>query len=296
MKKSFIIIMAFVATVSTVSCEKFISGLYEPAFVKAIDSSDEGSFTATFEVNTMTKTALLDDAQGTSYCLNWSYGDKISISDGTSLSVYRTNSTGVSNATFNLYEGTALSAKGPYTAYYPATMSEKSMVLPNEQYYVRNNVENFPMRAVSDNHNLKFKNLCGIICLNLKSETSYNFKVSRIILSSPGKGMSGEFTISDDAAVVSSSSEVVLSCANPVSLYSSVPTSFNVVVPMGSYNPLFVTIIGPDGDEIELASDAAVKVARSGMTRLNITLKDSSFGSGLEIIPITDSDVDFSNR
>lgn len=295
MKKSFIIIMAFVAVVSTVSCEKLITGLFEPVIVETPVPSEE-EFTATFEVNAMTRTALSEDAQETSCRLNWSYGDKISISDGKSLSCYRTSSTGASNAVFSLCDGTALCSTGPYIAYYPSTLSEKNKVLPGVQNYVQDNVENFPMRAVSENHNLKFKNLCGIICLNVKSETSNSFKVSRIILSSPGKGMCGEFTISNDAAVVSAPSEVVLSCVKPVCLYGSVATPFNVVVPKGSYNPLYVTIVDTDGNEIELASDAAVTVSRSGMTRLNITLKDSSFASDLEIIPISDSDVDFSNR
>ena len=293
MKKSLFIILVSFATILTVSCEKLVFDLYEPVIVEILPSSEE-VFTATFEKNT--KTTLSDDAQGTKYCLNWSYGDKISISDGKSLSCYRTCSSGASNAVFSLCEGTELGSTGPYTAYYPSTLSEQNKELPKVQNYVKDNVDNFPMRAVSEDHNLKFKNLCGIICLNVKSETSSSFKVSRIVLSSPGKGMSGEFTISNDAAVVSSPSEVELSCAKSVSLYSYIPTSFNVVVPMGSYNPLYVTIIGSDGDEIEFASDAAVKVARSSMTRLNITLKDSSFGSDLEVIPITDSDVDFSSR
>lgn len=296
MRKSLFIILAFVATISTTSCVKLMLDLDEPATCETSPSPEDEPFIASFEANPLTKTDLSKDSQGMNYSLSWSYGDKISISDGKSLSVYRTFSNETSNATFSLYEGNALRGTGPYTAFYPSTLSDKNKVLPGVQNYVPDNVENFPMRAVSENHSLKFKNLCGIICLNVKSEASNSFKVSRIILSSPGKGMSGEFTISDDAAVVSASSEVVLSCPKAVSLYSSIATPFNVIVPKGSYNPLNVTIVDTDGNEIELASDAAVIVSRSGMTRLNITLKDSSFGSDLEVIPITDSDVDFSSR
>ena len=296
MKKLLLFIAATALTMSLVSCEKFINGLYEPMVVEILPSEDESSFSASFETDALTKTSLSENSENTYFNLSWSYGDKISITDGNTTSVYKTANSGNTMATFSLYEGSILNSKGKYTAFYPSTLSEKNLVLPSVQNYVYDNVENYPMMAVSESHDLKFKNLCGIISLNLKSETSITFKVSKVILSSPDKGMSGAFTVVNDVSVVDGTSGVTLKCTNPVSLYSYAENTFNVIVPQGSYNPLYITLVDADGDEVNLVSNAAVKVDRSGMTRLNITLRDSSFGSGLEIIPVTDCDVDFSDR
>lgn len=292
MKKSLFLFVVVAATMVLASCEKDISEVLNIGL--ALCDSDE-TFTAYVETADMTRTSLVDNGY---LCrgLKWTCGDKISVSDGKTVSVYRTVSDGESNATFCLYEGCELTKAETYTAFYPSTLSKNNQKLPAVQNYISDNVENFPMMAVSANRELMFKNLCGIICLNLKAETSAVSKVSRIVLSSPDKGLSGEFTVSNDAAVVCGTSDVALECATPVSLNSSAATSFNVIVPKGSYYPLYVTIVDSDGNEAEMVSDAVVQVDRSGMTRLNIILKDTSFDSGLEVIPVTDSDVDFSER
>ena len=170
------------------------------------------------------------------------------------------------------------------------------MVLPANQNYIDGNIENFPMRAVSTNKNLAFKNLCGIIRFCLKSEENGQMKVSSISLSSD-KGMSGAFTVGeDDAAVITGTDGVVLTCADAEQLYATSTTDFNIIVPQGEYNPLKVKICDGEGNELNLVSEGVISVKRSEITRITLTLAKSKFETSLESIPVIDSNVDFTER
>ena len=110
--------------------------------------------------------------------------------------------------------------------------------------------------------------------------------------------MSGAFSIVNDAAVVSSTdTDVTLECATAVSLYSSSTTDFNICVPAGVYNPLKVKVVASDGVERNYESDGAVTVTRSGMTSVKLAIGTTSGADGsTETIPVTDVDVNFSER
>lgn len=254
-------------------------------------------FTATTESEPSTRTSLSGYINGDGcYSLYWSEGDAISISDGVSTAVYTTDDNYSSTAEFSKSEGSISNTALQYTAFYPSTITVSNMVLPATQNYVSNNVENFPMRAVSTNKDLAFKNLCGIIRFSLKSEESGQVSISSINLSAD-KGMSGTFTIGDDnAAVVLGNDGVVLNCADAKTLYTTYTTDFNIVVPQGEYDPLKVKICDAEGKEINLVSEGAISVKRSEITRITLTLAKSTFDTSLETIPITDSDVDFTER
>lgn len=199
-------------------------------------------------------------------------------------------------AEFSHKSGTVSGNAAEYTAFYPSKITVSNMVLPSTQNYVKNNVEYFPMYAKSDNKELAFKNLCGIIRLCIKAGENEEVNIASISLSS-NKGMSGAFTIGDDnEAVVDGADGVVLNCMEPCSLYTSVTTDFNVIVPQGNYNPLKIKIRNADGKEINFESEDAITVMRSEITRINLTIFKSSFNTSLETIPITDSDVEFTER
>lgn len=183
-----------------------------------------------------------------------------------------------------------------YTSSAEFVCSEGKISNTATQNFVDKNVENFPMRAVSSNKDLAFKNLCGIIRFCLKTEESGQVKVSSISLSAD-KGMSGAFSVGDNnAAVVSGSDGVVLNCAEPEMLYATSATDFNIIVPQGNYNQLKVKICDADGKEVNLVSEGSVSVTRSQITRITLTLAKSTFETSLETIPITDSNVDFTER
>ena len=254
-------------------------------------------FTATTESEPSTRTSLSGYTNGDGcYSLYWSKGDAICISDGVSTAVYTTGDSYSSTAEFTKSEGSISNTASQYTAFYPSNITVSNMVLPATQNYVSDNVENFPMRAVSTNKDLVFKNLCGIIRFSLKSEESGQISISSISLSADN-GMSGTFTVGDDdAAVVSGNDGVVLNCVEAKALYTTSTTDFNIIVPQGEYSPLKVKICDAGGKEINLVSEGVISVKRREITRITLTLAKSTFDTSLETIPITDSDVDFTER
>lgn len=282
----------FAALFLLASCDEII----EMEIGKEADKSSV-VFSAVTEFAPSTRTALsgYTNSDGC-YLLNWSAGDEISISDGISTAVYTTSDCYTSTAEFSYSKGKISNTATQYIAFYPSTITTANMVLPATQNFVDRNIENFPMRAVSNNKNLAFKNLCGIIRFCLRTEESDMVYVSSISLSAD-KGMSGTFTVGDDnAAVVAGTDGVVLECAESQRLYATSVTDFNIIVPQGVYNPLKVKICDSNGKEVNLVSQEAISVKRNQITRITLTLSKSTFVTSLETIPITDSDVDFSER
>ena len=254
-------------------------------------------FSATTESAPSTRTSLsgYTNSDGC-YSLYWDSGDAISICDGTNTAVYTTDDSYTSSADFVRSDGKISNTAAQYEAFYPSSITTTNMVLPANQNYVDGNIENFPMHAVSTNKNLAFKNLCGIIRFCLKSEESGQVEVSSISLSAD-KGMSGTFTVgNDNAAIVTGTDGVVLNCAEPEMLYTTSNTDFNIIVPQGDYNPLKVKICDANGKEVNLVSEGSITVKRSEITRITLTLAKSTFDTSLETIPITDSNVDFTER
>lgn len=281
-----------IAVLLLASCEKMVE-----SHVTIDISTDKMAFTAIMDDDPMTRTALSNEPNDKgAYSLYWSSNDEISIYDGTSTAVFTTKDSYSSTAEFVRKTGTISNTAPRYVAFYPSTITMSNMVLPSDQHYAEDNIEHFPMRAVSSNKNLAFKNLCGVIRFSLTSEENDQVAVSSIALSA-NKGMSGTFTVDDNyAAVVTGTDGVVLKCAQPKSLNSHTSTNFNIVVPQGEYKPLNVKICNSEGKEINLVSEGAINVKRSEITRITLTLAKPSFDTSLENIPITDSDVDFVER
>lgn len=267
-------------------------------FIEPGNLEEIPAFLAFIEGEPTTRTAISDYPNSSDcYSLNWVKGDEISISDGTNTATFVTEDEGSNSAVFTCKTGKVSNTADTYTAFYPSSITSANMVLPANRNYVEDNVEDFPMYAVSSSKDLDFKNLCGIIRFSIKSNETGSINISKISLSSDNLGMSGEFTIDDDyAAVVKGTDGVVLSCAESVSLYKNVETDFNIIVPKGSYNPLKVKVVDENGKEINLESQSAIDVKRSVITKIRLTLSYSSFDSSLEMIPITESDVEFTDR
>lgn len=254
-------------------------------------------FSAFMENYAKTRTEISKYPISGYYSLSWMRGDAISIYDGRNTAVFTTENDQSSSAEFVLAEGQINNEATEYKAFYPSSITVYNQELPATQHYVKDNVENFPMYACSKSKDLEFKNLCGIIQLRLKNGADSSIGVSSIGLSSVNSGMSGEFTIGiDGAAEVEGTDGVVLVCEKPVSLSEFADTDFNITVPQGEYDPLRVDLHLADGKVMQLASTGKVSVKRSGMTRIEITLSKSSYESSLEMIPVTDADVDFTNR
>lgn len=290
MKTRLLFIIA--ATFMLASCESLFT-IYPT--VESVDSTI--TFTANTESEAETRTSLSYSADENGlYSLTWNKGDEISIYDGTSTSVFSTDDSYSATAEFEQQTGETDKNAVSYTAFYPASITVNNMVLPSQQRYVSNGILNFPMYAYSTNRNLQFKNICGILKVSVKTKESTDVSVSSISVSSE-KGMSGTFTIADDySAVVEGNDGVVLNCEEPVSLYNASYREFNVIVPPAEYETMKICITTGDGRNINLVANGAVKIDRSSMTHVKISLGEFAFDSSLEMVPIVDSDVEFSER
>lgn len=76
---------------------------------------------------------------------------------------------------------------------------------------------------------------------------------------------------------------VVLNCASPVTLGTGA-RDFNIVVPKGIYYAMKIKITAQDGKVIYLEGKSAVCINRSGITKVNVTLKADSFNNSFEVI------------
>lgn len=259
--------------------------------------AEKAVFSAFMENYKKTRTGISTYPISGYYSLFWTRGDAISIYDGRNTAVFTTENDNSSFAEFVLAEGQIDDDASEYKAFYPSTITVYNQELPAVQHYIKDNVENFPMYAHSQNKDLEFKNLCGIIQLRLKNGSDSPIRVSSIGLSSVNSGMSGTFQIGGDgAAEVEGREGVSLICEEPVSLYEFAGTDFNIIVPQGEYDPLRVDLHLADGKVMQLASTNKVHVKRSDMTRIEMTLSESSYESSLEMIPVTEADVDFTDR
>lgn len=266
MKKLFIILTALMAVL--VSCER------EPLGGTS-EFSGVAVFTATTESGT-TKTSLSPD--GDNYDVLWSNGDLITIIDEATtpnVGVYSTASTST-QADFSYSSGTEVTTPG-YKAWYPSTVyNDGTPTLPATQTYVAGNISGAPMYAESATNSLPFKNICGIIRLNV-STTQAGLSVRRIILTAD-QGLSGVISNSaslvTDAwvAAVSGTAGVTLDCgAGGVAIGTSA-TPFLIAVPANTYTNLAITVETTDGLMQTRTSTVApgVVVARSQITDITL--------------------------
>ena len=175
-----IIIFAALAAIALTSCQQELT----------IEENKPGGvvFTATTEIPT-TKTEL-----DGSLNVIWKAGDQIAIMSNSAIGIYKTTTGGATNATF-VHDTQTEATVSPFMAWYPTSLYSnevKTFVLPDTQTYVAGNISENPMYAESSTTNLSFKNICGIIKLNI-STMQTGKKVRKIVLSAD-QGMSGEIS------------------------------------------------------------------------------------------------------
>ncbi len=241
-------------------------------------------FTATTE-SSATKTALSQN--GENYDVLWLDGDQITIVDADlNVGVYQTAST-TTQGSFSHVSGTAAATPG-YKAWYPASLyGEGTPTLPATQEYTADNIKNSPMYAESSTESLSFKNICGIIRLNV-STTQSDKKVRRIILSAD-QGMSGAITnaatLASDGyvAAVTGTAGVTLDCGESGVAIGTEATAFHFAVPGNTYTGLKITVITTDGlsQTRTLKSDKSIVVDRSSIADVTIPFNSIDYGGGL---------------
>ncbi|MBO7638744.1 MAG: hypothetical protein J6S91_07180, partial [Treponema sp.] len=211
---------------------------------------------------------------------SWAAGDKILIRDSNgNEAVYAADAAGTTSS-FSFESGDALSTSGvTYEAFFPSTAASE---LPLVQVLGTNgsDVTRFeaPMRASGTTTSLAFKNLCGLLKLNVtKASAAAGFNLKYILLEA-NKGLSGAYTVSSDAAVVSGSTPSVLNMASATSLGTTAKT-FYMSVPAGSYSKFDITIMHNNTASFyeqtwSLKSGQSLSITRNTVTSLDLEINN----------------------
>ena len=220
----------------------------------------------------------------------WQNGDLITIVDAASnVGVYSTTST-TSHADFTFESGTEATTPD-YKAYYPATLyNSGTPTLPASQNYVEGNISGSPMYAESSTETLAFKNICGIIRLNV-STTQTGKKVRKIVLSAD-QGMSGTIsnaaTLASDGYVaeVTGTASITLDCGASGVEIGSTAKPFHLAVPANTYTGLEITVETADGlsQTRSVKSDKSIVISRSKISDITLVFNDY-----LMVIDLTES-------
>ena len=249
-------------------------------------------FTATTEPTT--KIAL--EKEGDTYNVLWRSGDMIAVRNyvyGTPPVGFYTTTSNTSHGDFTYHSGTELTT-GSYYAFYPAEYwSEQNAEYPITQNYTPGVIK-APMFAYSTTTNLQFKNIGGLIRINLKTPLTGK-KIKKIYLYSTAQSLSGTITNitslnSNPTATVDKNSPaqhpVVLDCGNNGVEIGSDPTPFYIAVPANTYTDLTIGVITVEGikQTYTLNSDKSIVVERSSIADITLT-----FNKDPEIIDLSEN-------
>lgn len=227
MKKNIIIatLVAASALLASISCTKQDD-------VQSV--SEAKVFTATIEQG-LTKTMLKEGR------VFWDEKDLINI-NGASYSA-TPNRDKPESATFTFVDGIAPTA--PYHAIYPASLCDNGKYFfPSVQNYSEDKF-NAPMYAQSSSEKLIFNNICGVICLKLRSSDDSETVVRRIVLTTKKETVWGEFSVNEngeekwEASVYNNgdqSNTVTLDCGEDgISLNPDYDKEFFIYLPPQNY-------------------------------------------------------------
>lgn len=284
MKKSLIIIAALVAFAA---CSK------EPVSPADNGNNEALTFTASIDKN-LTKTTL-SDLGGGDYDIVWQTTDQICVTDGTNKAVYKPT-TAANQSPLSKYSGTE--PTGPtFYAYYPNgyyNTATGDFTLPEiRSSYSTGTFIGFPMYAQSDNTDLQFKNVCGLLELSLCG-VSESDRFGRVVLTA-NEYLSGPMSIVADGGAYKAE---ITSGSKSVSVGMTTTKKFSegIVVylplPAGTYTGLNIEVY-PSAASDHFARKVANKgivIARSQVTPITITnielnTTPLSKGSGTSVDP-----------
>ena len=182
MKKNFYhtaTFMSIMALLSLASCQK--------------EEGGKVLFTGSIEKATIdSKTSIQIDNATNEGMVVWESGDQVAIYDkGVSYTLEAIPTGDYTTADFT---GDAKPTGGPYYAIYPASIASgsESITLPAEQNCTDGTHFTAPMYAYSTTSKLVFKNLCGVLQLNLPA---VNKTISSIELTTPNNNICGDFAV-----------------------------------------------------------------------------------------------------
>ena len=228
-----------------------------------------------------TRTYLRYDNTKDVYEVIWQGGDKVAITDGTDTAIYGADYGGFTSTTLSKVSGT--DPTGALTAWFPESIS--SMTLPAVRpYNYQNTFNDSPMRGTVDGDNITFKNLCGIVKCAI-STTASDVAIKSLSITAD-KGLSGPFTVENDAAVVSGTAGVTVMCDTPVSVGPAPTCFFRFAIPAGTYSKFEIKAVTSDGRTQTLKANQPIKIERSKLSEITLEFNNLvASTAGVAILP-----------
>lgn len=240
------------------------------------------SFYAGIEIpknSSLTKTVLDGSPSDAFRNILWEYQDEVYVTNGSQSAKFINTSQGTSEIALlegQLAEGANYFAAYPFNIVTNSSASSFSVDLPSEQTYCADGIDSeaFPMVAQCKEGVFDFKNICGILVVQLLGEQTIT-SVSFSGKDSDGNSLpvSGTGTISMSYSDVptlvmgnSSDISVSLSSSTGVKLNETTPTSFHIVLPSQTYDTFELTIATKDGSKMVVNSSKAISIKRSQRT------------------------------
>ena len=223
--------------------------------------------------------------------LNWVAGDQIAIYGTAGAGIYSaTPQTPATVAIFDNVSGET--GDGPFRAFYPSTLTTDgvNITLPTTQTYVEGSINEFPMYAESSNDQLTFKNLCGVLALNL---TKANINISSIIITA-NSAVNGTFAVDNTTGTPilsdgNGTNTVTLNCATAQSISSG--KVFYIALP--ATQVLGISLYTDDGRVCEKVVKSTVQLTIDRNTINTVTFGEND----MEFVTVMSSDEPFhSNR
>ena len=210
--------------------------------------------------------------------LEWVDGDQIAIYGTAGCGIYTaTRQTPATTAVFDNESGETGNA--PFRAFYPTTLTTDgvNVTLPAVQTYVEGSIIEFPMYAESSDNELSFKNLCGVLKLNL---TKTGVDISSITVTAATE-INGTFSVAYNSGdpeltnPTNGTNTTTLTCATPQSIATA--HDFYIYLPAGSYTGLQITINTADGKTCTKTANTTINVIRSRYTTITLGRTDLMF-------------------
>lgn len=215
--------------------------------------------------------------------LEWVSGDRVHVMGNSTIGVYTaTPQSPATTAVLTLAEGRGVE-DGTYLAYYPAEIyyDFQTVTLPAVQTSADGSLRGFPMFCYSTTDELQFKNLCGVLKLNLQKPgtTVTSISVTANTFINGRFTINGMFDNQPGLEYYSYSSTgtntTTLECSQSI----ATAHDFYIYLPAGSYTGLQITINTADGMTCTKTANRAISVTRSQYTTVTLGSNDLNFVS-----------------
>ena len=264
-KTSLLLILAAIAAASAMTLLIVASCTRQEEF-----QTGEGmTFTAVIDEG-LTKTAL------NGLNVEWISGDCINVNGGV---FSATPGNPATKATFKYVKGTV--SEPPYKAFYPEGLVDSrsgKTILPSTLTYREGRLDT-PMYAESDNENLYFRNICGVLCFSLSG--SGTLKNITILANEPVSGPFDVLNSNGDFKPVGGDkmyNTLAMDCGSGIELGTSAK-NFYFSLPPQHYSPeIEVIITGANGKEVRKFTSGDINILRNTLYTVNweIDLSDST--------------------